>query len=361
MRTKSESGIALLAMAVWITAFAAIAAIVVEIARLTLTATEVQTAADSGAIGGALALVRNIPGQMSSMGKSAAAANTADGRSVDPNGVQIELGHYSTDPSANPHFTTGCAGTDCNAVKATVTVDNVQYIIASIIGGSQSSVQKIAVAAAECQGSGNPLPLAVCNQALASPLGQDTLCVDGVLKSGLSMQSGSNACWTYLSSPTQGTSTVQGLFPNQCGGTAPAEDGYVTLGQNLNFVGNPGVSVSTWQALQCCLACQGLHKFTVPVIDCSGGGNPCQGDKPVIGFTTLDISQLSDGSNGNTQCNNKFSPWGNCGVTVDNGWSAGLQEIAANQICHANDSGTPGGSACTNFGNTVAPVMGQLP
>ena len=111
------------------------------------------------------------------------------------------------------------------------------------------------------------------------------------------------------------------------------------------------------------MACQGLHKFTLPVIDCSGaGGNVCQGSThSVIGFATIDISQVSDGSNGTTQCNSKFSPWGSCGAQVANGWSAGVQEIAGTQVCDAGNSGTPGGAACTNLGNTVAPVLGQLP
>jgi Flp pilus assembly protein TadG len=365
-RTKRTRGVSLVATGMWMVALLALVAAAIEVSRLTDTATEVQVSADAGALAAATAMTRGLAGQEVTIGQNAAANNFADGKAVPTSGVQIELGHYSSDPAANPHFTTTCTpGTDCNAAKATVTINNVKYILASILNGQASTgVQKNAVAAGLCQGSGHPFPLAVCNQALASPLSQDNLCLSGTLKSGLTMQSGANACWTYLSAPSQGTSTVQSLFPQVCGGSAPPDFSFVTFGQPLNFVGNPGVSAATWALLQCCIACQPNHQLTVPVIDCPeiatpGGANPCQGSqKTVMGFATLDISDVF--LNGNTQCKNVY-PGGSCLVSVNNVPPGQDKTMAANQVCKPDNSGKPGGASCTNFGNTAAPVLGQLP
>jgi hypothetical protein len=364
-RQRRESGIALVGAGIWFLALAAMVAIAIEIARLTDTATEVQVAADSGAIGGALALAQGHADQAVARGTTAASNNQADGRAVGAGGVLIEVGHYATDPAANPHFVTPCAGgTDCNAIKATVTVDNVQYIVASLFGSAQTSVQKTAVASAQCQGSASsPLPLAVCQQALANPLGRDDLCIDAPLKTGLKMASAVNACWTTLSAGT-GSNVVQSLFPKECGGTATSADRYVILQQSIRLLGTgAGVSNSLWDMLQCCVACQSNHRFTVPVIDCPEA-EPCTATgKSVIGFATLDIATpdlISDGSNSTTRCNagNNYPP-GGCTATAPNVLLD--QFIKGTQICHAGNGGTAGGANCTNFGNTVAPVLGQLP
>src|SRR2546428_2410422 len=120
-RQRRESGVALVGAGIWFLALAAMVAIAVEIARLTDTATEVQTAADSAALAGALALSQGHPELAVARGQAAAGNNQADGRAVASAGVQIDVGHYSTDPSADPHFTTPCTGgANCNAVKATV-------------------------------------------------------------------------------------------------------------------------------------------------------------------------------------------------------------------------------------------------
>src|SRR6266481_6170720 len=147
-------------MALWILAFLGLTAIAVEIARLTHTATEVQASADAAALSGAAALGKGLSEVTG--GQNAATANSADGHAIATSSVLIEKGHYDSSAAASPHFSTSCtAGTDCNAVKATITVDNVNYIMASVLNGqSGTNVLKNAVAAVECQGSAYPLPLA---------------------------------------------------------------------------------------------------------------------------------------------------------------------------------------------------------
>src|SRR5712664_2122087 len=106
---RRDRGLALVAGAVWTAAMLALAAIAIEVARLTTVATEVQVASDSAALAAAVALGKNqTTSQAQTAGQNTAAANSADGRLVDVSGVQIDIGHYNPDPSVNPHFSTAC-------------------------------------------------------------------------------------------------------------------------------------------------------------------------------------------------------------------------------------------------------------
>jgi len=352
-RRARERGVTLIAGGVWLMAMLAIVAIAVEIARLTDTATEVQAAADAGALAAALAIERGQSAQASTVGKNAAGSNFADGKLVPATGVQIDLGHYSTDPAVNPHFTTVCTvGTDCNAARATVTVTNVKYLMASILNGQAStSVQKKAVASSFCQGSATPFPLAVCSNSLTN-ISQDNVCGSMTASLFMNPNNAQNACWTTLTAGG-GASSVQSLFPTQCGGS-PVN---VALKQSIGLTN--GVSASLWNAFQCCVACQDIHDFIVPVVDCSAIGT-CNTSPQVLGFATIHIANATDISlgNGNNTCGNSFSPWGSCGTKINN---SGKDGITGSQVCKTALAGTGGGTTCTNYGNTVIPALGQLP
>jgi len=354
---RGERGVALVAGALWFTAVLALAAIAIEVARLTDTATEVQIAADAAAFAGAVALGRNqTPSDAQAAGKSVAAVNAADGRLIDPSGVQMDIGHYDPSPSANPHFSTTCTpgGTTdaCNAARATVTVSGVQYVMASILNGQAgTAVTKTAVAAAECPGSGYPnLPMAVCLQALQN-IPQDETC--GTVSGPFVMNpnAANNACWSSLGSGSASADAFLSLFPPQCGGSNQVE----LFAQEALPLQN-GVDTKVWKALQCCVACQGVHDFTLPVIDCGAAGS-CNTSPPLQSFATIHITNPTDintvGS-GNTNCGS-FS-WG-CSQTIPNDGSG---TITASQICKSNVPGKPSTLGCTNQATTVV-VLGQLP
>jgi len=348
---RDERGVTLVATAIWIFALVGIAAIAVEVARLTDTATEVQIAADSAALAAALAMTQGQDEQ--TWGKNAAAANSADGRAVDRDVVQIDIGRFNSDPAVNPHFTEGCTrNVDCNAARATVTVSDVRYIMASILSGqTATSVQKKAVATIKCPGSAFPFPMAVCDEALLSIPGDHT-CFEGPLPSPFNMSPtfSQNACWTSLGPDPANTSTFLGFFPKQCGGTPPE----TFLGENINL--QNGEVTPVWKALQCCVQCQKVKDFTVPVIDCPPlpAVPRCNNDlAPVIGFATIHIESGADidpSGGGVNHCS--------CG-NINN--DPKIEGIKASQTCNDDVGGAPGPTDCTNFGTTVAPVLGQLP
>ena len=217
---RSERGLALVAVAVWLGAVLALAAIAIEVAHLTTAATEVQVASDSAALAAAVALSRGkSTSEAQAAGQSAAAANFVDGHAVDSNGVQIDIGHYDPAPSANPHFSTTCtpgvcAG-GCNAARATVTVSGVQYVMANILNGQTATdVTKNAVADAECLGSGYAnLPMAVCEGAFQQIPGDQT-CGTGTGTFVMNPNLGQTACWSGLTLPSNpSTPDFLNLFP----------------------------------------------------------------------------------------------------------------------------------------------------
>jgi Flp pilus assembly protein TadG len=355
-RGHGDRGFALIAMALFILAFLGLTAIAVEISRLTHTATEVQASADSAALSAAAALAKHL--NEVTGGQNAATANNADGHAIAASSVLIEKGHYDSSAGASTHFSTSCtANVDCNAVKATVTVDNVNYIMGSILDGqSGTNVLKNAVAAVGCPSSSYPWPLAVCSSAL-SQIGRDDTC--GSFSGPITMNpnASSNSCWTSLGTASASSSNTQAIFPAQCGG-APIQ---AWVQESINLTG--GVASSVWQAMQCCIACQNIHDFTVAVVDCAGG--TCGGSStPIVGFATIHIADASDVNRpggGTTTCSGgSFRPWGDCpaSVTSPPGVPTG---ITATQVCKSDLPGGPGGSTCHNFGTTVSPRLGQLP
>src|SRR5436190_2966706 len=96
-----EKGIALVAAGIFMVAMLALAAIAVEVARLTDTATEVQVVADVGAMGAAVARARGKDeGQAIQAGTDVATLNFADGKHVPDTSIVIDAGHY--DPTRDP-------------------------------------------------------------------------------------------------------------------------------------------------------------------------------------------------------------------------------------------------------------------
>ena len=360
MRTRSrrERGVAVVAGAVWLGAILALAAIAVEVARLTDTATEVQVAADAGAFAAAVALGKQqTNSQAQAAGSGAATANFADGRAVDPNGVQIDIGHYNSDPSANPHFSTACTpgGTttdDCNAARATATVSGVTYLMASILNGQQgTAVTKTAVAYNGCPGSGSAnLPGAVCEQALQN-VPQDQTCGAPTAPFVMNPNTHNNMCWTVFDpNLTANANAFQSFFPPQCGGSRQFE----LFAQEPLPLQN-GVDTIVWKALQCCVACQNVHDYTLPVVDCSALGN-CNTSPPLLSFATIHIANPTDVDPLANHTNCSSFPWG-CSQSFNN---AQTGAITVSQICKSNIPGKPGISGCLNEKSTVT-ALGQLP
>src|SRR2546426_4336121 len=133
--TRRERGVAMALAALWLAAIIAIAAITIEVSRLADTATEVQVAADAAALAAAQNMVRGgDTGSAIAAAQSVAGQNRTDGRAPAGSDVAIEVGAYTVADG----FSSGVAN---NAVRATVTIARVQYILATVFGqGSSTAV-----------------------------------------------------------------------------------------------------------------------------------------------------------------------------------------------------------------------------
>src|SRR3989442_1287162 len=130
---RGERGVALALAAIFLTAIMAIAAIAIEVSRLTDTATEVQVAADAAALAAAEKMLSGgDAGTASAAAQTVARQNQTDGHGPAASEVALEFGTYTS-------LTGFGAGVEINAVRATVTIPRVRFILAGIFGGPNAT------------------------------------------------------------------------------------------------------------------------------------------------------------------------------------------------------------------------------
>jgi hypothetical protein len=361
MATESrhrERGFVFVAAAILLVAIIAVVAIAVEVSRLTHTATEVQVAADAGALGAAVAYAKGATeGGSIQSGRDVASLNFANGAQVPIEGVSIAPGNYDPTRAVGDKFHQG--DTPHNAFKATVTLTDVQYLTSTLISSQASTpVQKTAVAAPDCPSDGVAnFPMTICDSYLTEIQPGDQ-CNDHPQLSQMVPTGGQAACWTSLGTGSASSSVFASLLPQVCGGGGGAD---VAVGDLIEM--QNGAVNSFLQTVQCCVACKDQHKFIIPVVQCSAitGSNGCNGQSaPVIGLATINIASYQDvmlTGGGTNNCRNIFpgcsNPSGDGKISNVNAPTSGLY---VNQTCDAGTGGH-GGGRC--FGESTI-VLGQF-
>jgi len=101
--TRRERGIAMALFALWLVAIVAIAAITIQVSRLSDTATEVQVAVDAAALAAAENMLKggNVDSAKAAA-RTVAAQNRTDGRGPGPGDVRLEFGSYTVDAGSVP-------------------------------------------------------------------------------------------------------------------------------------------------------------------------------------------------------------------------------------------------------------------
>jgi hypothetical protein len=312
--------------AFWLLAIISIAAIAVEVSRLTDTATEVQVAADAAALAAAQNVVKtNDQTAATSAGQAIAAKNTTDGRapgSTDTN-VGLEFGSYTV--AGGFSLAAPVPGISIPAVRSTVTIANVRYLLASVFGvATSTTVVKRAVATYTCTGQSHPTaPITICDCTLQTYLqGQPCNGTGGNVPLTQSPDGSQNSC--FLSNP----SSDADWFPTDCPSVGLGLAPLLSAGQNISL--NNGQVTPILRDFASCVG-DGVHNFTIPVIHCSNSpscsiGN-CNHTGQVVGFATINIASTSDiQSNG--------SP----------------KYIRFTQVCDSDAPGTGGAGSATCFG-----------
>jgi hypothetical protein len=283
---KTQRGIALVTMALWMTAFLAFAVIGVDVGRLAFTANETQAVADSAATAGAVSLAKgSSSGQAKQDAVTVAHVNRING-SVPPIAVgDIETGQYNYDTHV---FTAG--STPPWAIRAT-SRKTVPNMIAGVLGRPTSDVERLAIAGFSGEGQAAPnFPLAVgdCNlQDFLNCFGQ----AGATCKTLTQIPSTSdNTGWTTFSLGSN-TGNIESFLPviwkgGQC--VAPKDpNSFPTL--NL---GDP-VHLQNGQIqgiIQDIYNCPGAYvgkEFTLPVVDCDNAN--FNQSSTITGFVTIVI------------------------------------------------------------------------
>lgn len=285
--------LALVGMGIGTTALLALAVVAVDVGRLALTATEVQTLADTAATAAARALMDG--GTPATVANTVAGANRVDGQSAvvpcgSPPCANLVTGSIDSNTYA---FTPG--GPPFSAVRATAqaTVNN---LLAPMLGDSTSTVTKTATAAFVTIGSGTPgLPFAVGECAFTPG------CTTGVCLPPLTQAPSTtdNTAWSGFFGGT-GQSDIQAFMPSPCGtGTNTVPN--LSVNDSINLTN--GQLTPVLQAVRCMVCTLGITTFLAPVVSCTGNFNQ---SSSVVGFTTIVIDSFT--KNGHTvACNGNGS------------------------------------------------------
>jgi Flp pilus assembly protein TadG len=287
---RSQRGAILAFAGMAIVTLVAMAVVGVDLGRLALTATEVQTVAEAGATAYAKA-VQQDSGNPTADALAVVAGNRIDGAAATPTNItSFEVGNYS---SQTLTFVPG--GTPENAVRAhaTATVDN---FFAGMLGDFQSTVRKDATAAIGCPTRGRVVLPLVVGECEFAAFQSSNDCAD---LPKLVQQPRDNSCWsTLLASPGGGADTTNSYFPTSCcqngGGKcgSAATPPEVSIGDMVHDTN--GQETATMHILDDCVENDKITDYVVAIVKCDQNLTDCTGESEVVGFASVRVSNVVD-------------------------------------------------------------------
>jgi Flp pilus assembly protein TadG len=279
---KSERGAILVATVLALPALLALAAVGIDTGRIAFTATEVQNVADAVATAGAQNLLEGGTATTArSQAQTVGAQNAVNGSGATVLPAQIEVGQYNYTTHA---FVNGA--NPPSAVRATPSV-TVSNLFAGILGSSFANTTVTKTATAGFSGLGQAaatLPLAIgdCNFPALSSCFQTAGCLPSLTQ--VPSTTDNTGFTSFFDGSASGTS-IAAYLPSACGGTNTPP--VVKVGDSINL--NNGQS--NGQALKGVQDCvnQGITKFLVPIVACSGNFNQ---SSTVTGFATIIVDSV---------------------------------------------------------------------
>jgi Flp pilus assembly protein TadG len=273
---KGERGVALVAFAISMGALFGLAAVAIDIGRISMVANETQNVADIAATAGAVNLLNSGTATTARAdAQSVVAQNWLAGAAAAIATSDIQVGQYN--PQTNT-FTNGASPPD--AVKATKST-TVQNLFAGFFGPSfmNSTVTRSATAGFTGPGqAGVTLPLVIgdCDFGSLSQCTLDPTCLPTLSQAPATSN---NTGWIKNDSP---------YYPAACGG--PSTPTIVNVGDSLGLQGGQGTG--NWlRSVENCFN-QGIREFTVPIVSCAKSN--FNQSAIVVGFATIDVTSIVD-------------------------------------------------------------------
>jgi Flp pilus assembly protein TadG len=253
-----------------------LAAVAIDLGRISMVANETQNVADIAATAGAVNLLNGGNATTArSDAQSVVAQNRLAGAAASMATGDIQVGTYN--PQTNT-FTNGASPPD--AVKATKTT-TVQNLFAGFFGPSfmNSTVTRSATSGFTGPGQAAvtlPLVIGDCDFGALKQCTLDPTCLPSLTQVP---DPSNNSGWIKNDAP---------YYPAACGG--PSTPTIVNVGDSLVLQGGQGTG--NWlRTVESCFN-KGITEFTVPIVSCAKSN--FNQSAIVVGFATIDVTSIID-------------------------------------------------------------------
>ncbi len=279
-RRPHQRGSMLPLTGVFMTVTTVLAALAVDIGRLSWTASEVQSAADGSALAGAKGLAVSAAHPLPTPVPDAiavAAMNRTDGQPTHLAPPDIDVGNWA-------HGTFTVTPFNVNAVRTRphVPVSNIM----PVFHNATTTVNKQATAAYRTLGTAVPtLPIAIAQDCFACTVAS---CPPSIFVINFSSVPVNNAAWFYPSSTTgaPGIDQFVPACPNGSGGGGQPM-GSFSDGDVLSL-NNGSIASLCNKDFQCLVG----QQFVIPVVQ-SQCSIPLNGSDPIVGFATITLQSTA--------------------------------------------------------------------
>lgn len=270
---RDARGVMLPMLGVVLTGVMAMAAVGAGFGRMTLAASEAQSAADAAALAGAMAVFRNTSPVIDALVVSN--GNEVENRSAFGMLSTLVVGSYDYDSRS---FEGGAIPQNAVMARVETTVSNP---FGALIGKPTNDVEKIAYASLSGLRGGRPtLPIVIgeCN------FEEDCFSQSCMPRLTQVPDPDDNTGWTAFFLGNSSQTNVNAYIPAPCGGGLIQE---VWVGDIIS-VGN-GQTTPLLQAFDC-LIDHGMLEHLIPIVPCGGQFNQT---KDVLGFATIRLEDVA--------------------------------------------------------------------
>ncbi len=268
----NERGAVLAAVGIGMIAVLAMVGVGFGLGRLTLAATEAQSAADVAALTGAMAMFTGSDPEDDAL--AALASNTIESWTAESTLDALQPGFYNYDTRK---FFAGSLPTNAVMARVETTVNNG---LAALLGTPTTDVEKIAYASfSGLRGASPTLPIVIgeCH------FEED--CFDQSCMPHLTQvpSTSDNSAWTGFFDGRSNTA-VSRFFPTECDGDGKVQA--IWIGDTIQ-IGNGQVS-PLLDAVDC-MYDLGLTRHIIPIVNCNGNFNQT---RQVVGFATIEVDYV---------------------------------------------------------------------
>ncbi|HYD50331.1 MAG TPA: hypothetical protein VEB21_18380 [Terriglobales bacterium] len=278
---RNERGVAIPLILMTFTAVAAMTAYMLDTSRISITANEVQAAADIAATAGVRAQFTRPQGIPLEEARRSLTANTVDDGKpfTNSNLISFEMGNFNADGEFSPN------SEPYNAARAVVQTQVQSLLMGNFGSGNETStVTKAAIARFNPLGAARPtMPIVVGDCAFEEDCFEDS-CMP--VLSQVPDNKDNSAFTTFFDHSASTSSLIDYLPDIPCIGGGGETD-LIKVGDYIHLLN--GQSAAFLQKLEIAVEVCNHREFLIPIVPCAGQYNQT---KEVLGFATIIVTQV---------------------------------------------------------------------